>query len=99
MNENVDTTVAVIGAGLIGRAWSMVFARAGWRVHLTDNAPAQLDAARSFIANSLAEQTGFGLVADADDALLRIEFVPNLEAAVANVDWVQENLPEKEATK
>ena len=33
---------AIIGAGLIGRAWAMVFARAGWRVRLYDSDPAQL---------------------------------------------------------
>ncbi|MGH8731551.1 MAG: 3-hydroxyacyl-CoA dehydrogenase NAD-binding domain-containing protein, partial [Burkholderiales bacterium] len=30
--------VAIIGAGLIGRAWAMVFARAGHSVKLYDNA-------------------------------------------------------------
>ena len=39
-------TAAVIGAGLIGRAWAMVFARAGWRVRLHDRDAAQLGAAR-----------------------------------------------------
>ena len=40
-------SAAVIGAGLIGRAWAMVFARAGWDVSLFDSVPAQLDAART----------------------------------------------------
>ena len=35
----MDRTIAVVGAGLIGRAWSMVFARAGWRVRLNDRDP------------------------------------------------------------
>lgn len=26
----MDKTIAVIGAGLIGRAWAMVLAQAGW---------------------------------------------------------------------
>jgi 3-hydroxyacyl-CoA dehydrogenase len=90
----MDKTIAVIGAGLIGRAWSMVFARAGWQVRLTDNATAQLDAARDFIAASLAEQVPHGLANDPDAALARIAFVPELRTAVAGVDWVQENLPE-----
>ena len=29
-------TVAIVGSGLIGRAWAIVFARAGWNVRLTD---------------------------------------------------------------
>ena len=30
--------IAVIGAGLIGRSWAIVFARAGWEVALHDAA-------------------------------------------------------------
>ncbi|MFT3952933.1 MAG: 3-hydroxyacyl-CoA dehydrogenase NAD-binding domain-containing protein [Piscinibacter sp.] len=29
-------TVAIVGAGLIGRAWAHVFARAGWKVRIND---------------------------------------------------------------
>ncbi len=50
----MERTAAIIGAGLIGRAWAMVFARAGWRVRLYDNVAAQLDLAREHIAASLA---------------------------------------------
>ena len=77
----MEKTVAVIGAGLVGRAWAMVFARAGWRVRVHDRDAAQLRAAQTFIAMSLDEQAEFGLVADPD-------------AARAGVDWVQESLPE-----
>jgi 3-hydroxyacyl-CoA dehydrogenase len=86
---------AIIGAGLIGRAWAMVFARAGWKVQLYDSVPAQLDTARGHIATSLAEQQAAGLVADAPGALARISTVARIEDAVAEVDWVQENLPEQ----
>jgi L-gulonate 3-dehydrogenase len=95
----MQKTIAVIGAGLIGRAWAMVFARAGWRVRLADNAASQLDTATAFIAASLDEQACFGLVSDPAAALARIDCVPDLEAALAGVDWVQENLPENEAIK
>ena len=87
-------TIAVIGAGLIGRAWAMVFARAGWRVRLNDRDPAQLGAALAYIAASLDEQAGFGLVTDPKLALSRVDCVPALEDALADVNWVQENLPE-----
>jgi 3-hydroxyacyl-CoA dehydrogenase len=90
----MDKTAAIIGAGLIGRSWAMVFARAGWRVRLYDAVPAQLDAARTFIAASLAEQARHGLVVDVAGAGSRIAYVAALEDAVAGADWVQENLPE-----
>jgi len=95
----MEKTIAVIGAGLIGRAWAMVFARAGWRVRLNDRDPAQLDAARRFIAASLDEQAGYGLVVDPGAALARIACVSELDDAVNGVDWVQENLPETLAAK
>jgi 3-hydroxyacyl-CoA dehydrogenase len=91
----MDKTIAVIGAGLIGRAWAMVFARAGWAVRLTDTNADQLSRARAFIAASLDEQRQHELVADAGAALARIEYAADLESAVAGADWVQENLPEK----
>ena len=90
----MENTIAVIGAGLIGRAWAMVFARAGWQVRLHDREVAQLDAARAFIATSLQEQAEYGLVAEPALAAARIESVTDLAAALAGVDWVQENLPE-----
>ena len=91
----MDKTIAVIGAGLIGRAWAMVFARAGWTVRLTDSDPEQLAHARAFIAASLDEQQQYGLVTNARAALARIEYAADLQSAVADADWVQENLPER----
>jgi 3-hydroxyacyl-CoA dehydrogenase len=90
----MDKTAAIIGAGLIGRSWAMVFAPAGWRVRLYDSAPAQLDAAEAFTAVSLREQAEYGLVEDAAAAHARIAYVPDLADAVSSADWVQENLPE-----
>lgn len=87
-------TAAIIGAGLIGRAWAMVFARAGWTVHLYDATPGQVSAAQDFIAASLREQQAMGLADDAAAASARILPAASLEAAVAGAAWVQENLPE-----
>ena len=64
----MEQIAAIIGVGLIGRAWAMAFARAGWQVRLYDSVATQLDAARGHIATSLAEQQAAGLVADAQVA-------------------------------
>ncbi len=90
---------AIIGAGLIGRAWAMVFARAGWRVRLFDSVPAQLDVARAQIAVSLAEQQAAGLVDDAASAGARVSMVDRIQDALPDVAWVQENLPEQVEVK
>ena len=95
----MENTVAIIGAGLIGRSWAMVFARGGWRVRLTDSDAGQLGRARAFIAASLDEQRQYGLVADAGGALARIEPRPDIPSALADAGWVQENLPEKVEVK
>ncbi|MEP7330081.1 MAG: 3-hydroxyacyl-CoA dehydrogenase [Betaproteobacteria bacterium] len=92
-------TAAIIGAGLIGRAWAMVFARAGWTVHLYDAIPGQVSAAQDYMARSLAEQQAVGLADDAVAAMARILPVATLENAVAGAAWVQENLPENVALK
>ena len=87
-------TAAMVGAGLIGRSWAMVFARAGWRVRLYDSVAAQLDAARGHVERGLAEQQQYGLADDAVAAAARIEYVPDLAQALRGADWVQENAPE-----
>ena len=90
---------AIVGAGLVGRAWAVVFARAGWTVRLFDAAPAQLTAARQQIVQALADQERVGLVDDAPAALKRIAPCTRLSEAVTDAAWVQENLPEEVAIK
>ena len=51
--ENLSKTVAIIGAGLIGCGWAIVFARAGWRVNLYDLHQHALVAAQDTIAVQL----------------------------------------------
>ncbi|MEI9806284.1 MAG: 3-hydroxyacyl-CoA dehydrogenase NAD-binding domain-containing protein [Pseudolabrys sp.] len=57
--------MAVVGAGLIGRAWSMVFARGGWDVALYDAIPAATEQALAVVAGGLAELQANGLAEDA----------------------------------
>jgi 3-hydroxyacyl-CoA dehydrogenase len=73
----------------------MVFARAGWRVQLYDNASTQLDRARVHILTSLTEQQEVGLVDDAGRAAARVFMFRRIEDAISGADWVQENLPEE----
>ena len=91
----MNKTAAMIGAGLIGRSWTMVFARAGWTVQLYDSDPRQLTEARAYIGPSLAEQQAAGLCDDAAAAQKRIEYVSSLDTAVSGAAWVHEHLPEQ----
>jgi L-gulonate 3-dehydrogenase len=92
--------IAVIGAGLIGRAWAMVFARAGHPVALYDAAPGAVDQAIGLIRDGLAETRHFGLIAESPDAIMpRIRAATSLEDAIADADYVQENTSEREDVK
>ncbi|HVV94870.1 MAG TPA: 3-hydroxyacyl-CoA dehydrogenase [Hyphomicrobiales bacterium] len=91
--------VAIVGAGLVGRAWAVVFARAGWTVRVFDAAPAAAEAAPRLIRAGLDELARHGLADDPAGAAARVTVAPSLEAAVAGVDLVQESLPEDEAVK
>ena len=95
----MSKTAAMIGAGLIGRAWAMVFARAGWAVRLYDSNPAQLADARAYIGPSLGEQQSAGLCDDAAAARAQIDYVSSLDAAVTGAVWVHEHLPEQRELK
>jgi 3-hydroxyacyl-CoA dehydrogenase len=90
---------AVIGCGLIGRAWANVFSRAGWGVRLWDPEAAVREAAPSLIAASLADLASHGLVVDAASAASRLVSCETLEDAIADADFVQENGPEVLAVK
>ena len=94
------TKIAVIGAGLIGRAWSIVFARAGFEVALWDPLPPAIDAAREFIAERLPELRDAGLLSDQPAAVsARIHAAASLADAVRGAEHVQENGPEHVADK
>jgi 3-hydroxyacyl-CoA dehydrogenase len=88
--------IAVIGAGLIGRAWAIVFARAGFEVALWDPVPGAVEQARGFVAARLPELAAAGLLAEPPaDVLARLHPCASLAAAVAEAVHVQENGPEQ----
>jgi L-gulonate 3-dehydrogenase len=92
--EKKNRQVAIVGAGLIGRAWAAIFARAGWNVRLTDPHEPTLKSAIGLIRNELQALARHGLADDPDGAAARLSVAPNLEAAVDGVEFVQENGPE-----
>lgn len=91
------TQITLVGCGLVGGSWAVVFARAGLDVTLYDPSPASvqtaLDVARSS-AKALAEQ---GLLqGQTPDALLaRLIPASDLAQAVAHADHIQESAPER----
>jgi 3-hydroxyacyl-CoA dehydrogenase len=87
--------VAVIGTGLIGQAWAIVFARAGYGVRLWDNDPQARVRAVELIAGQARLLEQQELLADAEGLVGRVRVCNPLEEALQGVSYVQENLPEK----
>lgn len=90
--ENVQR-VALVGAGLIGSGWAAHFLAHGLDVVATDPAPGAEDALRRQVDAIWPLMAQLGLRPGADRARLR--FTANLEAAVAEADFVQESGPER----
>ena len=91
----MSTKVAVIGAGFIGRSWSMVFARAGYDVSLYDVSSEALEQAMDLLEENLTDLETNKLIGSHLEVNARIKAVTDLEEAINGVAWVQENALEK----
>jgi len=92
--------IAVIGAGLIGRAWAIVFARAGHPVALYDVDSRALDTSLALLEENLADLAEAGLLAESSSTVrARIRAVATLEQAVEGAVYVQENVRETSTAK
>jgi 3-hydroxyacyl-CoA dehydrogenase len=85
---------ALIGAGLIGRSWAVIFARAGWQVTLWDAVDGVAERAIPLCETGLRTLAEQGLCDAPDVALSRIAVAASLPEAVANAGLVQESGPE-----
>src|SRR4051812_2935610 len=95
------TRIAVIGAGLVGRAWAIVFARAGYDTHLFDQDAGAADRALGYIDSVIGELAANDLLNGATPETVRKRLVkaPDLPSALDGAVHVQENAPEDLATK
>ena len=93
-------TVAIVGCGLVGRAWAIVFARAGNETRLWDERLEASEAARAFAAGMLVELERRGLIGcSAGEALSRIRVTEDLAEALDGAIHVQESTFEDLAVK
>jgi len=92
--------IAIIGTGLIGRAWAMVFARAGHSVALWDKVPEAMDKAIGLIEEGLVDLQRAGLIKENPKTVAaRVRTVSTLAEALRDADYVQENTAEDLAVK
>ncbi len=95
MNLSPSEKVGVIGAGLIGRAWAMLFAQAGLRVEIFDASPTALDTCMQEISKMVGDLHAAGLLREDEQSILaRITPVATLAQACRDAVLVQENIRE-----
>lgn len=95
----MTSTVALVGSGLIGRGWAMLFANIGWRVRIFDADPTASDRARPAIAENLRLLQAEGMIESVDQLETRISYHASLAEAVEGASYVQENVHESAEIK
>jgi 3-hydroxybutyryl-CoA dehydrogenase len=94
-------TIAVIGAGIMGRGIAHAAVLGGYRTILEDLLPNALRRAESEIRANLDKAVELGKVTapDADAAFRRLEYAESVEEAVREADLVIEAVPEEMESK
>jgi 3-hydroxybutyryl-CoA dehydrogenase len=94
-------SVAVIGAGIMGRGIAHAAALGGYRTILEDILPNALRRAETEIRSNLDRAVELGKVtpADADAAFSRLEYASSVEEAARQADLVIEAVPEEMESK
>ena len=94
-------TIAVIGAGIMGRGIAHASALGGYRTILEDLLPNALRRAESEIRTNLDKAVELGKVsaADADTAFARLEFAGSIDTAAREAELVIEAVPEELESK
>lgn len=93
--------VGVIGGGLMGRQIALNAAIYGYNVKVTDNAPAVLDAVKTWAEDYLAGRVAKGRMTQeqVDGVKTRFSVVDSIKAAVCDADMVIEAVLEREDIK
>ncbi|XP_043947874.1 lambda-crystallin [Drosophila biarmipes] len=89
--------IGIVGSGLIGRAWAMLFAAAGYRVQLYDILESQLSTALQELdreLHSLEEKGALRGKIRASEQFALIEVTTRLEELTSEALYIQECVPE-----
>ena len=92
--------IAIVGAGLVGRAWAIVFARAGYPVMLYDSNPDTVVQSLETVESSLNDLQEFGLISETPSVIrARMSVVKSLEEVLAGAAYAQESTLENVEVK
>lgn len=95
MTETSNRNVGVVGAGLVGLGWAIVFARAGCTVRVFDGNDGIRAEAMARLRASLADLVRFELLDEAASVAARVTVVDTLAEAVGTADYIQESVFER----
>jgi len=91
--------IAIVGTGLVGSGWAIVFARAGYQAALWDNVPGVAVRARETIRLRLDDLLAAGLIQDPAAILARVLVATSLAEALDGALYVQESVFERTDVK
>ncbi|MBT5110671.1 MAG: 3-hydroxyacyl-CoA dehydrogenase [Rhodospirillaceae bacterium] len=91
--------IAIVGGGLVGSGWSIVFARAGEVVRIYDADSKIRNNVLDVIQGQLKDLKSSGLVDNVDAILNRIEVCSTLQYAIGGATYVQESVFEQTDVK
>ena len=98
-NQQVQAEkIAIVGSGIIGLSWALVFARAKMAVSVYVRQEAQISTLRDRL-DELLENSKLLLTEDEIVVASRVKFFSNMEEACQGADYVQESIPENLSLK
>jgi 3-hydroxyacyl-CoA dehydrogenase len=97
MSGNRFSTVGIVGAGLVGSAWTTLFSLAGLSTRIFDADAGTRGRVRDAVAQNLDAMAKAGLAAEdaAAEALARVTVCDTLADAVGAADYIQESVFER----
>src|SRR6201993_4976895 len=89
--------IAIVGTGVIGASWAALYLARGLNVIATDPAPNAESNLRRYVDDAWKDLSVIGLSPGASRD--RLSFTLDMKKAVSDVDFVQENGPERQDFK
>ncbi|NP_001091202.1 crystallin lambda 1 L homeolog [Xenopus laevis] len=97
MNDLQEGNIVIIGSGLIGRSWAMVFASGGFRVKLYDIVQEQVSTALEDIRKQMEELKKSEMLRGSlslEDQMALVSGCTDLKDALHGAQFIQECVPE-----
>ncbi|XP_041055501.1 lambda-crystallin homolog [Carcharodon carcharias] len=97
MTDCKNASILIVGSGIVGRSWAMLFSSAGYKVTLYDTVQQQVTCAIENIRKQLTELEKTGMLRgtfNSEDQMLLIGACNDLAQAVEGAIHIQECIPE-----